>query len=232
MLEITRDGPIPYPGVAVLKACQPAPGTSWTNPSARLATRTTSGVLDISGARPFPLDLGFVPSRVQQANCRWAGLKGPQTVPGSLLRKVGEPSNYDVYDELNRWALGDGEENDYTTYAYECGECGLRFGTTEGPNVADVTHPTEDVVMDTGFAFDTQRKLFVASDAPGTLVVLMASEHRPFGWGKPLPRASFAYAREHGLMAGRQPVYEGQWPVHEGSSWFHHRYNYAVLRST
>ncbi|OEJ29342.1 hypothetical protein AS594_09915 [Streptomyces agglomeratus] len=172
-----------------------------------------------------------MPSRVQQANCRWAGLEGQPTVPGSPFRTV--DSTIEAQDELDAWANGHDSDANYTTYTYRCDECGLQSDIS----AAGAPHPVNDVVMDSGFGFDSQRKLFVASDAPGTLVILIASEHLdPLSlllpsWRKPLPRASFAYAEKYGLMAGRHPIHEGQFPV-DGGSEQSGRYNYALLRAT
>jgi hypothetical protein len=215
MLEVTRKGPVPYHGVAILKAFLPEPGASWTNASATLGRkRLTADGYDEVG--DFPLDLGFIPSRVQKGNCRWAGLRGPETVPGSPVRLVDHFTDEDL---STKWALGDDEANPTTTYYYKCDACDLRFSALEN---ADAAHPIQPVIMDTGFGFDRKRKLFVASSKPGTLVVLISDGLKGFfGWGKS-PQASFAYAQEYGHMTGRKPVYEGRWDD---------RYSYAVLQA-
>ncbi|MZD16798.1 MULTISPECIES: hypothetical protein [Streptomyces] len=210
MLEVTRKGPVPYDGAALLWATPRGLDGPWGSARASLGHRwaTDRGYADDYG--PFPLDLSFVPSRVQEGNCRWAGLKGPKTTLGAPFRTFG----HDSYDSGFPYE-GDAVES----WNFRCDECGSEF---VGMNEDDAVHDIDPVVMKTGFGFDAQRRLFTASDEPGTLLVLLSSENRGiFGLLKP-PRASFAYAREYGHMTGRKPVYEGQWSK---------SYNYAVLRS-
>ncbi|MFC4607774.1 hypothetical protein ACFO9E_08090 [Streptomyces maoxianensis] len=206
MLEVARKGPAPLDGIVVLHAWRGSDG-SWANGSADLR----------HGHVTFPLDPDCIPSRVQEKNCRWAGLGVPETVPGSRVRLTGE-----VYDDDRGtvWTSWHDDANPTPTYYYECDECGLRFSTSMAPD--KTTHPVKAAVMTTGFGFDVQRGLFTASDEPGTLTVLLSCDLRSIlRWVK-LPQASFAYAREYGHLAGRQPVYEGPWC---------NGYSYAVLRS-
>jgi hypothetical protein len=204
-----RQGPIWTDTDVIFMATQQwRPSRQWCDPLA-LWYKTKDADTFHEGAQPIPVDPDFVISRVKAANCPWADVPASKLDPALPWREYRveyclEPNanGFADYERASR------REYDFIRRHYQCDLCGLRSTDDYG---IEQYHPVKDVYLRSGFGFDATQSLFIASDEPGTLM-LLASIKPDAWWQSNPPRASIKYAQRHGMLSNWVPLYEGSLP--------------------